>query len=166
VTELDGDRETAATYYEDARKAADANAKVTYATRREAEGQRIGEGGNENQAEVNSAIEARRVQLQREGGPIQLKRRDNSVVVEPEHPAAPLPEAANRPALPSPTLPNRTEQTPSSEPGNQPGGIMEPLPDSQQPPAVRNPQEQTSPPPQQNATSAPPQNDNGGLLMP
>ena len=49
-----------------------------YATRREAEGQRIGEVGESNQADVNSVIEARRQQLQREGGPILLKRRDKS----------------------------------------------------------------------------------------
>jgi len=175
VTELEGDRETAATYYDDARKAADANAKVTYATRREAEGQRIGELGDQNQADVNSVIETRRVQLQREGGPIQLKRRDNSIVIEPEHPVAPLPEAAAPPAMPAPTMPDRTEQTPTVQPGNvpnepagqAPGGIMEPLPESQQPPAARSPQgnqSSTSPHPQNQA----PQGDqgNGGLLMP
>ncbi len=168
VTELEGDRESAATYYEDARKSADSNAKVTYATRREAEGQRIGEVGDQNQAEVNSVIETRRIERQKEGGPIQLKRRDNSVVVEPDHPAAPLPEAAAPPSMPAPTMPNRTEQLPT---GQEPGGIMEPLPDSQQPPAVQNPQGQTSQP-QQPSTPQPqaaPQDNNqgnGGLLMP
>ena len=171
VAELEGDREGAATYYEDARKAADANAKVTYASRREAEGQRIGEVGEENTADVNSVIEARRQQLQREGGPIQLKRRDNSVVVEPEHPAPPLPEAAAPPPMPAPTMPERTEQPPSTQPGNEPGqpanepgGVIEPLPESQQPPAARSPEEQ-NPSPQQNQ-NAPQNPDQGGLLQP
>ncbi len=171
VSELEGDRESATTYYEDARRAADANAKVTYASRREAEGQPIGSVGEENQADVNSAIEARRQQLQREGGPIQLKRRDNSVVVEPEHPAPPLPEAAAPPPLPTPTMPERTEQPPSTQPGNQPGqpanqpgGLIEPLPESRQPPAARPPGEQ-NPAPQQDQIS-PHNPDQGGLLQP
>jgi hypothetical protein len=169
VSELEGDRETAETYYEDARKAADANAKVTYATRREAEGQRIGEVGESNQADVNSEIEARREMLQRQGGPIQLKRRDNSVVTEPEQPAPPLPEAAAPPALPAPTLPERTEQPPSMQPGNQPtepgsqqpGGTAEPKSDSQAPatapqtaPASSTPQVQQ---PSQSPQTVPPQ---------
>ncbi len=169
AAELEGDRETAATYYEDARKAADANAKVTYASRREAEGQPIGEVGEENQADVNSVLEARRQQLQRQGGPIQLKRRDNSVVVEPEHPAPPLPEAAAPPSLPAPTMPERSEQPSSLQPGSQPGdqqpgGLMEPLPESQQPPAAQTPSQG----PQQNAPSQQtPQNpDQGGLMQP
>jgi hypothetical protein len=161
VAELQGDRETAETYYEDARKAADANAKVTYATRREAEGQRIGEVGESNQADVNSVIEARRQQLQREGGPIQLKRRDNSVVVEPEHPAPPLPDAAAPPSLPAPSLPDRTEQPQSMQPenqpaGQQPGGVVEPPPDSQETPVTipqtgptQTPVQPQSQPPQQ-----------------
>lgn len=153
VAELQGDRETAETYYEDARKAADANAKVTYATRREAEGQRIGEVGESNQADVNSVIEARRQQLQREGGPIQLKRRDNSVVVEPEHPAPPLPDAAAPPSLPAPSLPDRTEQPPGVQPenlpvGQQPGGVVEPPPDSQETPASIPQASPTQPPAQ------------------
>ncbi len=171
VSELEGDRESAATYYEDARKSADAAAKVTYASRREAEGQRIGEVGEENMADVDSALEARRQQLQREGGPIQLKRRDNSVVVEPEHPAPPLPEAAAPPPMPAPTMPERTEQPPSTQPGNQPGqpanqpgGLVEPLPESQQPPA-QTPQQQ-NPSPQQNQQNAPQNPDQGGLLQP
>lgn len=170
VSELEGDRETAETYYEDARKAADANAKVTYATRREAEGQRIGEVGESNQADVNSAIEARREQLQRQGGPIQLKRRDNTVVTEPEQTAPPLPESAMPPALPAPTLPERTEQPPSMQPGNQPTepGGQQPGPIEAQPnlqsvpppapvPAPEAPPTQTVPPPAPVPQTAPTQ---------
>ena len=40
VAELAGDRESAEMYYEAARSGRDANAKVSYATRRDAEGQK------------------------------------------------------------------------------------------------------------------------------
>jgi Flp pilus assembly protein TadD len=142
VAEMDGDRETAEGYYQEARAAADANRPVTYASRRDAEGRKMGAVAQDNQTDVDSLIETVRQQKQREGGPIQLKRRDNTPVIEPERQEPPL-QNVTPPALPTPQLPDRSES-----PRTGPGGLLEPLPDSQQPPAVRNPEQPSEQPAQ------------------
>jgi Flp pilus assembly protein TadD len=143
VTELEGDRETAESYYQEARSAADANQKVTYATRRNAEGLRMKDVAQDNQVDVDARMEAIQAVRQRGGAPMpQLKRRDNTPVVEPEVKPAPPLQNVTPPALPAPELPNRTEQPPAEQqaPSQQPG-IIEPLPESQQPPAAKTPQQ-------------------------
>ena len=143
VAEMDGDRETAETYYQEARAAADANRPVTYASRRDAEGRKMGAVAQDNQTDVDSMIETIRQQRQREGGPIQLKRRDNSPVIEPERQEPPL-QNVTPPSLPAPQLPDRsrTEQI-------GPDGLLQPLPDSQQPAAIQNPSQPASQQPQE-----------------
>jgi Flp pilus assembly protein TadD len=142
VAEMNGDRETAESYYQEARSAADASRPVTYASRREAEGRKMGAVAQDNQTDVDSLIETVRQQRQREGGPIQLKRRDNTPVIEPERQEPPL-QGVTPPALPAPQLPDRRgSQQPNSD------GLLEPLPESQQPPALRNDQQPTAQPPQ------------------
>jgi Flp pilus assembly protein TadD len=138
VSELEGDRETAQTYYADARSAADRNVVVTYASRREAEGQPVSSVAQQNENDTQSAIEALQQQRRREGEPMpQLRRRDNSVVPEPSpginNPTPPL-NGVTPPALPSPQLPDRM-QAPSTEQQTQPpqSRLLEPLPESQQP---------------------------------
>jgi len=144
VSELEGDRETAETYYLDAQAAADNNLVVTYASRREAEGQAVSSVAQKNEDDTQSAIEAIQQTRRREGEPMpQLKRRDNRVLPEPEpelnKPAPPL-NGVTPPALPPPQVPERIEPTPE-QPQNQPpqGGLVEPLPESQQPPAAQTP---------------------------
>ncbi len=154
VAEMDGDRETAETYYEEARAAADASRRVTYASRRDAEGRKMGDVARDNQTEVDTLIETVRQQRQREGGPIQLKRRDNTPVIEPERQEPPL-QGVVPPALPPPQLPERKEvprgpdgllqplpesQQPVVPPPSSQPDLIEPLPESQQPPAARTPQ--------------------------
>src|SRR5215510_6438517 len=139
AAEMDGDRETAESYYEEARAAADSNVPVTYASRRNAEGRKLGNVAQDNQTDVDAAIEAVRQQRQREGGPIQLKRRDNRPVIEPER-QEPRLRGITPPPLPPPRAPERHE-------GPQgPGGLLQPLPDSQQPAAVQNPAPATTQP--------------------
>ena len=139
AAEMDGDRETAESYYEEARAAADSNVPVTYASRRDAEGRKLGNVAQDNQTDVDAVIEAVRQQRQREGGPIQLKRRDNTPVIEPEKQEPPL-QGVRPPSLPPPQAPERHE-------GQQgPGGLLEPLPDSQQPASVQNPPPPSSQP--------------------
>jgi Flp pilus assembly protein TadD len=119
VSEMDGDRETAETYYADARAAAGAGLEVTYATNREAEGQPVKDVAGRNEDSVQSQIEAQRQVKMRQGGPIELKRRDNTPVQEPEgKQEPPLPIAS--PPLPRPQLPDRTEQPQSEPPQEQP----------------------------------------------
>jgi Flp pilus assembly protein TadD len=139
AAEMDGDRETAESYYEEARSSADSNVPVTYASRRDAEGRKLGNVAQDNQTDVDSAIEAVRQQRQREGGPIQLKHRDNTPVIEPERQEPPL-QGVTLPSLPPPQAPERHE----GQKG--PGGLLEPLPESQQPAAVQSPVPATSQP--------------------
>lgn len=142
VSELEGDRETAETYYADAQAAADNNLVVTYASRREAEGQAVSSVAQQNEDDTQGAIEAAQQVRRREGEPMpQLKRRDNRVLPEPEtdlnKPAPPL-NGVTPPQLPPPQIPERIEPS-QPQPQNQPpeGGLTEPLPESQQPPAAQ-----------------------------
>ncbi len=86
LAEMDGDRETADFYYAKAQEAEHANAKVSVATRRDAEGMKVGDVANSSDAKVQARIEAQREARQRQGGPVVLKRRDNTPVVEPSTP--------------------------------------------------------------------------------
>ncbi len=144
VSELEGDRETAETYYADARAAADRAAVVSYASRREAEGQPVGSVAQQNENDTESAIEALQQARRREGEPMpQLRRRDNSVVPEPEpelnKPTPPL-NGVTPPALPAPQLPDRIQNAPTQPQAEPPqGGLLQPLPESQQPATTKNP---------------------------
>ncbi|HET7208016.1 MAG TPA: tetratricopeptide repeat protein [Terriglobales bacterium] len=172
VAEMNGDRETAETYYADARAAADRNFVVTYASRREAEGKPVGSVAQQNENDTESAIEALQQARRREGEPMpQLKRRDNTVVPEPElnKPAPPL-NGVTPPPLPPPEVPDRVQQPQSQGPPrsgmisnpqatpapNTPpqvtappqsqGDILQPLPESQQPQPVQTQPNSANPP--------------------
>jgi len=128
ITEAAGDRESAQTYYQDAQSAIDSNQRVTFASRRDAEGRKMGDVAGTNQLDVETAIQIRREQRLREGGPIELKRRDNSVVKEPESTVEP-PLGIEQPSLPAPQLPDRSTQPQSPNLTDQ-----QPLNQSQPPP--------------------------------
>jgi Flp pilus assembly protein TadD len=83
VSELEGDRETAEFFYNNAQKAAGANAKVVLATRRAAEGRKLSDVAEDSDAEVDTKLGEERATRRREGEPVLLYRRDNSVVQEP-----------------------------------------------------------------------------------
>jgi Flp pilus assembly protein TadD len=130
VSEMEGDRETAETYYADARAAGSARQQVTYATRREAEGRPVGDVARNNEDMVQSRIEAMRQIRMREGGPIELKRRDNTPVREPEGRQEP-PLSVPSPPLPRPQMPELHEQPEYQQPGEPPQSS--PPPQSQLP---------------------------------
>ena len=158
IAELEGDRETAELYYARAREADHADSTVRMATRKEAEGQKLYDVARQSdtkvQATMAAAVEARR----RRGEPVELRRRDNSIVQPPELPASDTtpvnppekpnvqPENRQPPAVPR-TFGNPANQPPSNPPANQPavnpanppspGGVIPPLPDNQQPPAAQ-----------------------------
>jgi Flp pilus assembly protein TadD len=103
VAELAGDQESAEMYYEAARSGRDANARVSYATRRDAEGQKIDKLADGNQLDVEATLKAIQETRRREPRPVELKRRD-AVSTSSEQDATPVPPIATRaPALP--TLP-------------------------------------------------------------
>jgi Flp pilus assembly protein TadD len=130
VAELEGDRESAEMYYEAARSGRDANAKVSYATRREAEGRKIDHLAVENQLDVDATLKAVQESKRRARKPIELKRRDGIAVnTEPE--AKPVPPiAVQAPALPALSLPN-SEQDGNAARNSQPPADPQPPQNSQ-----------------------------------
>jgi len=107
LAERDGDLETAEFFYDKARKAEDAKAKVGLATRQSAEGMRLFAVAADSDEKVDSEITQLNQARRQQAGPVQLKHRDNTPVVEPvPQPAAPpssaAPPSASAPGVPRP----------------------------------------------------------------
>jgi Flp pilus assembly protein TadD len=137
LAEMDGDRETADFYYDKARAADQSSMKVAYASRKDVEGMKLSSVAGDSDDAVNKAVEEAAALRREEGGPVVLRYRDNQPVMEPATPPKPT-QPANPAPAPAPS-----------------GGLVEPLPDNQQPPAAQPPQGNNAP-----------ANSNGGLLMP
>ena len=80
VAELEGDRETADFFYQQARQAGGANATVGVATSRTAEGRRLFAVADDNGSQVQAKVAQEQTILRRQQGPVALRRRDNSIV--------------------------------------------------------------------------------------
>lgn len=80
VAELEGDRETADFFYQQARQAGGANATVGVATSRTAAGRRLFAVAEDNGSQVQTKVAQEQATLRRQQGPVALRRRDNSVV--------------------------------------------------------------------------------------
>jgi len=119
IAELAGDRESAGMYYEAARAGRDANAKVSYSTRRDAEGQKIDKLADDNQLDVEATLKAVQEMKRREQRPIELKRRD-AVPENSEQESTPVPpigvQAPALPTLPPPTSQQERNATPNPQP--------------------------------------------------
>jgi len=76
LAELDGDKETAQIYYDQARNAEHAHAKVAVATRTEVEGREMRQVAEQSTALVGTSIEARAEARRRSGETPTLKTRD------------------------------------------------------------------------------------------
>lgn len=100
VAELDGDLETAQIFYEKARAARQANAKVGLASRASAEGAKLLQVADESNQSVGAMIDELSAARRRETGPIVLKRRDGKPLDEPSEP----PE--QQPPVPQPDEPH------------------------------------------------------------
>ncbi len=118
LAEADGDRETADFYYGKAKEADQSSMRVAYATRKDVEGEKLATVANTSDESVNKAMDEAAAARRMEGGPVVLHNRDNSVVSEPLVP--PKPET---------TQPIHSVELPA--PGS--GGLLQPLPDSEQP---------------------------------
>ncbi len=95
LAERDGDLETAEFFYERARRAEDAKDKVGLATRQSAEGMRLFAVASDSDQKVDGEITQENEARRRNPGPVGLKHRDNTPVVEPvPQPAAAEPSAA------------------------------------------------------------------------
>jgi Flp pilus assembly protein TadD len=125
TAELAGDRESAQMYYEAARSGRNANDRVSYATRREAEGQKIDSLADDNQSDVESTLRAVQQAKRREHRPIELKRRggvsgssvSSANSEQDKRDATPVPpigvQAPTLPALPPPTSEPERSTTPN-----------------------------------------------------
>lgn len=161
LAEMDGDRETADFYYERAREANQAKARIAVATRKDVEGKRIGDVADNTDQLVEAKMEEVREAREREGGPVILMHRDNSAVVEPAKPVytPPAQRVSNDNGelmLPAPApvtmsstptykernpgangviqpLPSGNEQPTTVKEGQGNNGVLMPLPDNDQP---------------------------------
>jgi Flp pilus assembly protein TadD len=99
LAELDGDQETADDFYTQAKQAGGANQRVSLANRREMQGLPLAQVAASNDEGAESNLEAQRQARIREGGPIQLKTRDNQPVIEPAPEVAPASQPNQNPPI-------------------------------------------------------------------
>ena len=98
VAERNGDLETAQFFYEKARRAADANLRVSLATRHSAEGMPLFAVADDSDQKVDTKMAAESAIRRSRAGPIQLKRRDGKPVVPPQPASSPeTPQSVPRP---------------------------------------------------------------------
>jgi Flp pilus assembly protein TadD len=91
LSELDGDRETAQFFYDKAQMVPSANTPVGLATRHSAEGINLAQVASDSTAKVETKVLEERDVRRKQGEPVLLLRRDNSVVPEPPTPPAHTP---------------------------------------------------------------------------
>ena len=127
MAEVSGDTETAQLYYEKARQADRANARVAFATRSDDQGKKLFEVADDNNDKVTTEIATEQQERRQKGGPIRLMRRDGTLVPESQSPSsqAPGPPASqpqSSPALgpPQPPIPLLTTPGPQAQPNHQP----------------------------------------------
>jgi Flp pilus assembly protein TadD len=106
VTELQGDWESAQEYYEAARSGRDANDRVSYSTRPDAEGKRMIQLAGSNQSEVQTTLQTMQAARRRGQQPIELIHRDGGTG-NTEPPTKPVPPVGIQPP-PMPPLPPPT----------------------------------------------------------
>ncbi len=161
LAELEGDKETAQSYYEQARQAKRATAKVVVSTRPEVEGRPVGKVAEQSTALVESTFAAQAETKRQTGAPPALRTRDNRIVVEPKTPLHPsteyTPPEYRQPPEGNEEAPVETPQ--SDRPPQQPQQQVQPglktRPPQQQQQA---PQQQTQPqPPVQQQQTVPQQ---------
>jgi Flp pilus assembly protein TadD len=158
MAELAGDRETADFYYARAQEAKGRGDRVDIATRQDMEGKPVGEVAVHGETQVEARIEAIRRERAAEGGPVLLRHRNGSVVVEPQNPP---PGSEPAPLIQRPPSTPQQQQQQQSQPQQPKGGLLMPLPENQQPPATQQP-----PSTQQQQQQPQQQQPKGGLLMP
>jgi Flp pilus assembly protein TadD len=169
LAEMEGDTETAQSYYEQAQRAERARQKVMVSTRPEVEGQTVGHVAEQSTTLVESSFVARAEARRRSGAAPALKTRDNRTVVEPK-----TPPPSTKTTPPEFRQPPQEDEAPAAVPApqsDQPSANPTPAnPAPNQAPANNEPQLKTRPaqppadsqqqnaPQQQQQNSKPPQN--------
>src|SRR6478752_3008459 len=144
LAELEGDTETAQSFYEQAQRAERARQKVMVSTRPEVEGQTVGHVAEESTTLVESAFVARAEARRRSGAPPALKTRDNRIIVEPKTPAN---QSTTPPEFRRPPQENSEEPAVAAPQSDQPQNQNEPQLKTR--PKQQPPDSQQQPPPQQ-----------------
>jgi Flp pilus assembly protein TadD len=154
LAELEGDTETAQSFYEQAQRAERARQKVMVSTRPEMEGQTVGHVAEQSTTLVESSFAARAEARRRSGAPPALRTRDNRIIVEPKKPAN---QSTTPPEFRRPPQENNEEPAVAAPQSDRPPNQNEPQlktrPKQQHPP-----DSQQQPPPQPEQNSNPPQN--------
>ncbi len=142
IDELVGDRESAQMYYDAARTAQQSNERVTYSTRSDAEGRRIGSLAQTNEGDVDATLKAIQQRKRQARQPIRLVVRGGNAIqpVGVSKPQTPI--SVPTPALPPAKLPERDVEPKSTEPQADRPGLPSAQPSSSQP----APQRQTPSP--------------------
>jgi Flp pilus assembly protein TadD len=140
LSELEGDTETAQSFYEQAQRADRARQKVMVSTRPEVEGQTVGHVAEQSTTLVESSFVARAEARRRSGAAPALKTRDNRTVVEPK-----TPPPSTKTTPPEFRRPPQDDETPAVA-----------APQSDQTPANNDPQLKTRPAQQSPADQQPP----------
>lgn len=140
LAELEGDKETAGSYYEQARSARRARERVAVATRPEAEGRAVGQVADQSNVLVDSAMESVAEAKRRSGAAPVLRTRDNRVVIDKTHPNT------------NTTTPDLNPHPSEEEPGEPAAPQSDQPPQLKQrtPPQQQNPAQQSNPAEQQN----------------
>jgi Flp pilus assembly protein TadD len=103
IAEMDGDQESANDFYAAARQAGGASQPVAATNHIEMKGMRLGELADNNDQITEANLEARQAEKRRQGGPVELRRRDNtpiSAAAEQPGETAPVPlTLARRPPV-------------------------------------------------------------------
>jgi len=149
LAELEGDKETAQSYYDQARRAKRASSKIVVSTRPEVEGRPVGQVAEQSTALVESSFAAQAESRRRSGAAPALRTRDNRIVVEPKTPVHPssefTPPEYRSPQQPQPN--NGEEPVVATPQSDQPpqqqqqGPVLKTRPPQQQPPDQQQPPE-------------------------
>jgi Flp pilus assembly protein TadD len=137
LAELAGDRESAEMYYDAARAGGDANARVNYATRTDAEGRKIDQLAGDNQLDVEATLKAIQEVKRRARKPIELKQRDATPASNDQSTTPVPPIGVQPPALPALPPPNSENNPSATPPRTQPGNLPAPDPSSPRQPERR-----------------------------
>jgi tetratricopeptide (TPR) repeat protein len=141
LAELEGDKETAQSYYDQAQRAERARQKVMVSTRPELEGQTSSQVAEQSSTLVESSFNAQIEAKRRSGGAPALRTRDNRTVVEPKTNPNLTPPEFRKP--PADGTPQGDAATPNAAPNN-----AAPQPNQQQnqtPPEFRQRPQQQQP---------------------
>jgi Flp pilus assembly protein TadD len=163
LAELEGDKETAQSYYEQARRAKRATSKIVVSTRPEVEGRPVGQVAEQSTALVESTFAAQ-AETKKSSGPPALRTRDNRIVIEPKTPRHPSTEYTPPEYRYPPQGEEAPVETPQSDrPPRQQGApalktrpqqqLQQQQPPAQQQPAQTQPQQQQTQPEQQQQNS-------------